>query len=136
MKSEISILPEWLERVGDRPFGLSTLHTRDAKGAISRYADFFPQESQNEIRSQLASGLRSVICQRLLPSSIEGEKQELALEVLFNSNPISSSIRSGKLESIDNYILTGRNEGCNAWTSRSRDYCNPGELPKRLLRPL
>ncbi len=90
---------------------LSTLHTRDAKGAISRYADFFPQESQNEIRSQLASGLRSVICQRLLPSSIEGEKQELALEVLFNSNPISSSIRSGKLESIDNYILTGRNEG-------------------------
>ena len=107
---------------------LSTLHTRDAKGAISRYADFFPQESQNEIRSQLASGLRCVVCQRLLPSSIEGEKQELAIEVLFNSNPISSSIRSGKLESIDNYILTGRNEGMQSMDESIKRLLHSGKI--------
>ncbi len=90
---------------------LSTLHTRDAKGAISRYADMFPQQAQNEIRTQLASGLRSVVCQRLLDSSMPGEKQELALEIMFNNPAIGSAIRSGKLESIDNYILTGRSEG-------------------------
>ncbi len=89
----------------------STLHTRDAKGAISRYADFFPQQVQNEIRSQLASGVRSVICQRLLPSVVEGEKQELALEIMFNTPAIGAAIRLGKLESIDNYIVTGRAEG-------------------------
>ncbi len=89
----------------------STLHTRDAKGAISRYADFFPQQVQGEVRSQLATGIRAVICQRLLPSNIEGEKQELALEILFNTPAIGAAIRIGKLESIDNYIVTGRAEG-------------------------
>lgn len=89
----------------------STLHTRDAKGAISRYADFFPQQVQSEIRSQLASGVRAVICQRLLPSLVEGEKQELALEIMFNTPAIGAAIRIGKLESIDNYIVTGRAEG-------------------------
>lgn len=89
----------------------STLHTRDAKGAISRYTDFFPQQVQSEVRSQLASGVRAVICQRLLPSVVEGEKQELALEIMFNTPAIGAAIRIGKLESIDNYIVTGRVEG-------------------------
>src|SRR4029077_19031314 len=31
----------------------TTLHTRDAKGAISRYADLFPQDVQRDVRSQL-----------------------------------------------------------------------------------
>ena len=89
----------------------STLHTRDAKGSISRYADFFPQHHQTEVRSQLASGVRAVICQRLLPSNIDGEKQELALEIMFNVPAIGAAIRIGKLESIDNYIVTGRADG-------------------------
>ncbi len=93
---------------------LSTLHTRDAKGAISRYADLFPQQSQGEIRAQLATNIRAIVCQRLLPSNIEGERQELALEIMFNTAAIGSAIRSGKLESIDNYILTGRAEGMSS----------------------
>lgn len=89
----------------------STLHTRDAKGAISRFADLFPQESQREIRSQLSLSLRAVISQHLLPSVVRGEKRILALEILFNNAPIASAIRFGKIESIDNNILTGRAEG-------------------------
>lgn len=90
---------------------LSTLHTRDAKGAISRYADVFPQSVQEEVRSQLALCLRAVVSQHLLPSVVAGEKRALALEILFTSSPIASAIRTGKLTSIDNYILTGRSEG-------------------------
>jgi twitching motility protein PilT len=89
----------------------STLHTRDAKGAISRYTDLFPQNVQGEIRSHLATSLRAVICQHLLPSSKKEEKRELALEIMFNNSPIASGIRTGKLQSIDNYILTGRDDG-------------------------
>ena len=89
---------------------LSTLHTRDAKGAISRYADFFSQSSQNEIRAQLAMSLRAVISQHLLPSAFEAKRQ-LAIEVLFNNNPVASAIRLGKLESIDTGITTGRADG-------------------------
>jgi twitching motility protein PilT len=89
----------------------STLHTRDAKGAVSRYADLFPQSVQREIRSQLALSLRAVIAQHLLPSVEKGEKRVLALEIMFNNSPIASAIRFGKIESIDNSILTGRSEG-------------------------
>lgn len=89
----------------------STLHTRDAKGAVSRLVDLFPQDVQAEIRSQLALSLRAVISQHLLPSATPGGKRELALEVLFNNAAIASAVRFGKLESIDNCILTGRNEG-------------------------
>jgi twitching motility protein PilT len=88
----------------------STLHARDAKGVISRYADLYPPDAQDEIRSQLASSLRAVICQHLLPAA-DHEKRELALEIMFNNAPISSGIRQGKLLSIDNNILTGRDAG-------------------------
>lgn len=89
----------------------STLHTRDAKGAISRYADLFPQDVQREIRSQLSFSLRAVISQHLLPSVCKEDKRVLALEIMFNNAPIASAIRFGKIESIDNNILTGRGEG-------------------------
>lgn len=90
---------------------LSTLHTRDAKGAISRFVDLFPQSVQHEIRAQLAISLRAVLSQHLLPSSVAGQRRELALEVLFNNAPIASAIRSGKLETIDTNILMGRSVG-------------------------
>ncbi|HUG91562.1 MAG TPA: PilT/PilU family type 4a pilus ATPase, partial [Planctomycetaceae bacterium] len=89
----------------------ATLHTRDAKGAVSRMADFFPQDVQPEIRSQFAMSLRAVISQHLLPSVEEDAKRELALEILFNDHRVAAAIRQGKLETIDTAILTGRGQG-------------------------
>jgi twitching motility protein PilT len=89
----------------------STLHTRDVKGAISRYVDLFPQGVQNDIRAQLSFGLRAVVSQHLLPSRTAGAKRELAMEIMFNNAPIASGIRFGKLESIDTNIQTGRSDG-------------------------
>ncbi len=89
----------------------STLHTRDAKGAISRYADLFPSGVQGEVRSQMAMSLRAVISQILIPSSDPEAKRELALEVMINNAPIASAIRLGKLESLETNIQTGRSDG-------------------------
>jgi twitching motility protein PilT len=89
----------------------TSLHTRDAKGAITRYADLFPQEAQRDVRAQLALSLRSLVAQRLLPDIERGAKRHLALEVMWNTYPIASAIRTGKVESIDNYLLTGRDDG-------------------------
>jgi twitching motility protein PilT len=88
----------------------STLHTRDAKNAISRFTDLFPQSTLGEVRGQLSLSLRAVIAQHLLPSTDRG-KRVLALEVMFNNSPMASAIRFGKLESIDTNITTGRAEG-------------------------
>ena len=89
----------------------TTLHTRDAKGAVTRFADLFPQDAQKDVRGQLAMSLRAVVSQRLLPGAERGAKRHLALEVLWNTHPIASAIRTGKVESIDNYLVTGREEG-------------------------
>jgi twitching motility protein PilT len=110
----------------------TTLHTRDAKGAISRYADFFPQDVQRDVRYQLASSLRAVVAQRLLPAAQAGEKRVLALEVLWNTNPIASSIRTGKLESIDNYLLTSRDEGMVSLDESLRQLLRAGRITQEV----
>ena len=89
----------------------STMHTRDAKGAITRFADLFPQNVQNDVRTQLALSLRAVISQHLLPSVTPAAKRELAIETMFNTLPVASAIRNGKIESIANCIMTGKADG-------------------------
>ncbi len=104
----------------------TSLHTRDAKGAITRYADLFPQDVQKDVRNQLAMSLRAVVSQRLLPDIERGAKRHLALEVLWNTYPIASAIRTGKVESIDNYLLTSREEGMVSFDESVRRLLNAG----------
>lgn len=89
----------------------STLHTRDAKGAVSRMTDFFPEAVQSDIRSQISMSLRAVVSQHLVPGAEHGAKRELAMEIMFNNAPIANGIRVGKFETIDNNIQTGRADG-------------------------
>jgi twitching motility protein PilT len=110
----------------------TTLHTRDAKGAITRYADLFPQDVQSDIRSQLAMSLRAVVSQRLLPAIERGAKRHLALEVLWNTHPIAHAIRSGKLESIDNYLLTHRDSGMVSFDESVRLLLRAGKITREV----
>ena len=109
----------------------STLHTRDAKGAVSRYADLFPNDVQGEIRAQLALGLRAVISQHLLPSVQPGEKRQLALEIMLTNSAISSAIRVGKLQSIDNCIQTGRDAGMVTLDESIRRLLSEGRINRQ-----
>src|SRR5262249_55103606 len=106
----------------------STLHTRDAKGALTRYADLFPQDAQRDVRGQLGRGLRAVVAQRLLPDPTRGAKRHLALEVMWNTHPIASAIRTGKVESIDNYLVTGRSEGMIGFDESVRQLLRAGKI--------
>lgn len=109
---------------------LSTLHTRDAKGAITRFADLFPQDSQRDVRAQMAMSLRCIVSQRLLPGVEQGSKRELALEVLWNTNPIASAIRLAKIESIDNYLLTSRDDGMVSFDESVRQLLRHGRITR------
>ena len=117
----------------------STLHTRDAKGAMSRYADLFPQGDQGEVRAQLAFSLRAVVSQQLLPNVRAGEKRVLAMEILVNNSAIAASLRAGKIEAIDNIILTGRGDGMltlNESIKRLlRDGAISAEIAERFVSP-
>lgn len=90
---------------------LTTLHTRDAKGAVTRLLDLFPQDSQEDVRKQLAMSLRSIVSQHLLtPTEGEG-KRVLALEVLHNNTQCEVAIRTGKIEGLESVVQTGKRAG-------------------------
>ncbi|MBE0605209.1 MAG: Flp pilus assembly complex ATPase component TadA, partial [Deltaproteobacteria bacterium] len=63
---------------------LSTLHTLDAAETINRIVAAFPPFQQKQIRLQLASVLRAVISQRLLPRA-DGQGRVPAAEILLNT---------------------------------------------------
>ncbi len=90
---------------------LTTLHTKDAKGAITRLCDLFPHQAQDDVRTQLGLSLRSVVSQHLLPATSEGEKRSLAMEILHVNHPVRIGIKFGKIESIDSSIQTGKRDG-------------------------
>ena len=90
---------------------LTTLHTKDAKGAITRLTDLFPFEAQEDVRTQLALSMRSVVSQHLLPAAREGDKRALALEVLHVNQQVRIAIRFGKIESIESALQTGKRDG-------------------------
>ncbi|HRX84766.1 MAG TPA: PilT/PilU family type 4a pilus ATPase [Phycisphaerae bacterium] len=90
---------------------LTTMHTKDAKGAVSRFVDLFEPTTHDDIRAQLAFNLRYVIAQHLLPSAKPGEKRALALETMLVNNPVRAGIKLGKLEAIESAIQTGRANG-------------------------
>ncbi len=108
----------------------STLHTRDAKGAVTRFPDLFPPDAQSAVRAQLAMSLRAIVSQRLLPGVSKTEKRHLALEVMWNTHPIASAIRTNKIESIDNYIQTGRDEGMFTFDESVKQLLRAGKITR------
>ncbi|MDO8609558.1 MAG: PilT/PilU family type 4a pilus ATPase [bacterium] len=88
----------------------STLHTNSTSEAIDRIIDIFPANQQNQIKNQLASVLRIVVTQRLLPS-IVGLERIPAIEILVNNSAVSATIREGKTYLINNILETSEDEG-------------------------
>jgi twitching motility protein PilT len=72
-------------------FVISTLHTTDATETINRILDLFPPQHQWQIRVSLASGLRGVLSQRLLPRA-DGRGRVPAVEVLVNTGRVAERI--------------------------------------------
>lgn len=87
----------------------STLHTNSASQSIDRIIDAFPPHQQAQVRIQLASTLRGIISQRLLPQ-INGGRVP-AVELLLNTPAVSTNIREGKTHLIDSIIQTSQSIG-------------------------
>jgi twitching motility protein PilT len=87
----------------------STLHTNSASQSIDRIVDVFPPHQQQQIRIQLASTLKGIVSQRLLPQISGGRVP--AVEVLIGTNAVASNIRDGKTHVIDSVIETSQDIG-------------------------
>lgn len=89
---------------------LASLHTQNAAQSVDRMIDVFPSEQQMQIRTQLASTLKAVVCQALLPT-IDGKGRIAATEVMFVNSAIANLVREQKGHQIYTAIQSGKNEG-------------------------
>jgi len=69
---------------------LSTLHTIDASETINRIISVFPPHQQKQVRLQLASIIKAVISQRLVPTKTGG--RVAAVEVMVTTGRIKDMI--------------------------------------------
>jgi twitching motility protein PilT len=107
----------------------STLHTSSTPEAINRIIDIFPSHQQNQIRSQLASVLRAVIAQRLVPAA-SGQGRIPAVELLYNSPAVASIIREGKSFMLENVLQTSDKDGFIFFEKNLAELCNNGQITK------
>ncbi len=86
---------------------LSTLHTVDATETINRIISMFPTHQQQQARLTLASVLRGVVSQRLLPRA-DGKGMVPALEIMINTERIREMIEEPtRTREIKNAIAEG-----------------------------
>jgi len=93
----------------------STLHTLDAKETINRIVSMYSPEEQNRVRTTLASVLKGVISQRLVPTV--DNKRVAAVEVLLKTARIGQLI----VEKRDIEILDAVEEGKEIYGSQTFD---------------
>ena len=89
---------------------LSTLHTIGAAATIERIIDVFPPHQQEQIRTQLANVLVSVVSQQLVPT-VNKRGRVAAFEVLHATPAIRNLIRENKTHQIATSIQTSRRLG-------------------------
>jgi twitching motility protein PilT len=89
---------------------LATLHSGSAAMAIDRIVDVFPEHQQVQVRAQLASVLRAVLTQVLLPST-RPPKRVPAYEMLLVTTAVAAKIRDLRGHQIQSEIQKGRSEG-------------------------
>lgn len=87
----------------------ATLHTNSAAQTLDRIIDVFPENQQQQVRTQVANTLRAVIAQRLIPLQNGGRRA--VSEILLNNSAVGNLIREGKVHQIDNVIRTSSDLG-------------------------
>lgn len=79
---------------------IATLHTNSAPETISRIINQFPAAQQDQVRTTLASTLKAVICQTLVPSPKSPRGRVLANEVMFVNSAVANLIRENDIPAI------------------------------------
>ena len=87
----------------------ATLHTNSAAQTLDRIIDVFPENQQQQVRTQVANTLQAVIAQRLIP--LEKGGRRAVSEIMLNNAAVKNLIREGKMHQVDNVIRTSADIG-------------------------
>jgi len=88
---------------------LATLHANNSYHALGRILSFYTPESRGTLLSDMASGLRAIVSQRLLRNNSGG--RVAAVEVLLNTKLIADLIDKGDLSAVKEAVEKSLAEG-------------------------
>ncbi len=88
----------------------ATLHTQSAPQTVDRIVDVFPHEQQDQVRTMLATTLKAVVTQQLIPTA-DGLGRTVAAEVMVTTPAIRNLIRERKGFQITTQMQAGSKYG-------------------------
>ena len=92
---------------------VATLHANNSYHALGRIMSFYTPESRSTLLSDLASGLRAIVSQRLLRSTTGGRVP--AVEVLLNTKLVADLIGKGDLPGVKEAVEKSLAEGSQSF---------------------
>lgn len=102
----------------------STLHTIGAKDTVDRIVTAFPEGQQQNVRTQLASILKGVVSQVLLPR-VSGRGRVAAFEIMTGTPAVANLIRHNHTHQIPGLLQTqGRHGMCTLDQSLADRYAD------------
>ena len=88
----------------------ATLHTQSAPQTVDRIVDVFPPEQQDQVRTMLATTLKAVVTQQLIPTA-DGMGRTVAAEVMVSTPAIRNLVRERKGFQITTQMQAGSKFG-------------------------
>jgi twitching motility protein PilT len=110
---------------------MSTLHTSNAAQSIQRILDFYPHEERNNVRKALATNLKAIICQRLMPKAI-GKGVVPGLEIMINNATIAKLLNDDQLDKLGSAISGGASDGMMSFNQCLIDLVNNGLITEEM----
>ena len=92
---------------------LATMHANNTYHALGRILSFYTPESRPALLSDLASGLRAIVCQRLVRAQAGGRIP--AAEVLLNTKLVADLIEQGDISGVKEAMEKSMAEGSQSF---------------------
>ncbi len=87
----------------------STIHTTNASQSIIRILDFYRADERDQVRRQLSTTLKAVICQRMC-RTVDGGMTP-ACEIMLNTPVVRKMLEENRLDKLSAAIETGYDDG-------------------------
>jgi twitching motility protein PilT len=103
-----------------------TIHASSSAQTISRILDLFPAEERRSVRQALEFNLRTIICQKLIPSVKQGVPLVPTVEIMFANASIRKLIREERDAEIIDVIRASYADGMVDFTENLRRLVESG----------
>src|ERR1700712_5674681 len=107
---------------------LSTMHANNSYHALGRILSFYSPESRGALLSDLASGLKAIVSQRLVRAIAGGRRP--AVEVMLNTKLVSELIEQGDFSGVKEAMEKSMAEGSQTFEQDLARLINTGVITR------